>query len=161
MERLEVVGAMLKLKEVIGRPGPRSGHGERSQSRATPKPVPLAAGFSSTHRTRSSLFPPFRSHRFWCDRYHTTRLLRRVVSYLNIGLLRVRNVQCQFHPSVGNSETNTIGPLGLSAPRVSRVRASPCTPNLPTLPTPASRTHAISSTGRSPSSNTTLACSQL
>ena len=59
MEGLEVVGAMLKFEEVIDRPGPRSGHGERTPGVAlqTSKPVPLAVGPPSTHKDALVSFP--------------------------------------------------------------------------------------------------------
>ena len=51
MEGLEVAGAMSKLEDVIGRLGRRSGHRERrGVALQSSKPIPLTAGFPSTHK---------------------------------------------------------------------------------------------------------------
>ena len=71
---------------------------KRTQGTNGSRPAGIQTGSSHCglpFRTRGHAYL-FRSHRFRCDRHHTTRLLPRVVSYLNIGFLRVRNVQCQF-----------------------------------------------------------------
>jgi hypothetical protein len=71
---------------------------KRTQGTNGSRPADIQTGSSHCglpFRTRGHAYL-FRPHRFRCDRHHTTRLLPRVVSYFTTGLLRVRNVQCQF-----------------------------------------------------------------
>jgi hypothetical protein len=98
----------------------------------------------------------------------TARLFVQIVSYFNTSPSCVRSVQYQ-----SSSPVLFDGPSRKPRDRKNRchralrdgqARASPCTqppPNLSTPLTPASRTHTISSTGRSPSSNRAPAFSQL